>query len=78
MIDLGYEQYVALRIMRDEPNLEASVIAKNADCSWNELYALEKRGLIDLGANVELKQLHPTITATGLKSLEKAEQDDII
>lgn len=76
---LGYEQLLALRIIRDMPNMEGSVIAKKADCSWNELCDLAKRGLIDLGMNrIKSNQIHPTLTNNGLAELNKAEAENII
>jgi len=71
---LGYEQLLALKIMRDHPNKEASVIAKDADCSWDELLAMAQRGLIDLGINrLETNKVHPIITLDGVRQAKLEE-----
>ena len=73
--DLGYEQLLALRVMRDSPDLEGSTICKKADCSWDELFWLSKNGLIEAGIErFHLKQTHPKITNAGLAVLTDAEQ----
>lgn len=76
---LGYEQLLALRLMRDKPNMELSIIAKEVDCSWDELIALTKIGLAESGLNrIHEKEVHPIITDAGLAILADAETDDII
>lgn len=68
---IGYEQIVALKLMRDIPNLEGSVIARKADCSWDELFDLSKMGLIELGLDrIQLKRMHPLIKAAGLIAID--------
>jgi hypothetical protein len=63
---LGYEQLKALEILAAGADIEASVLAKRADCSWNELLHLGKWGLIDLGMErVEPNSAHPKITDIG-------------
>ena len=76
---LGFEQLLALRIMRDLPDIEASVIAKDADCSWDELFAMAQEGLIDLGLNrIEPNAAHPIITSDGIKAVQQAELEGLI
>lgn len=71
---LGYEQIKALRVMRDTPNKGGAEICAEADCSWDELFALSDRGLIAIGEErLKPKELHPTITEAGLSALAEAE-----
>lgn len=75
----GYEALLALQKMRDEPNLEASVIAKACECSWDELLEMAKSGYIDLGMErLEQKMVHPVILPAGLDEVAHAEEDGII
>lgn len=76
---LGYEQLLALRFMRDKPDVEASTIAKECDCSWDELFALVGKGLADMGSErIAPKQMHPCITDKGLAVVSWAEKQDFI
>lgn len=64
--DLGYEQMRALTILAATPNLEGSSLCKQADCSWDELFQLAEKGLIDIGEErLFEKQLHPQLTNAG-------------
>jgi hypothetical protein len=79
-MSLGYEQLCALRILRDPiaftPNIEASDLAKEADCSWEELYQLAELDLIKMGeGRVAALACHPVITLQGLAALETAEKE---
>ena len=67
MIDeLGYEQLKALRILSEKPDVEGTVLCKEADCSWGEMFDLAERGLIDVGADrLKPNCLHPTMTEAG-------------
>lgn len=79
MDNLGYEQLLALKIMRDTPDMKGSEIAKKADCSWDELFSMSEMGLIELGMNrINKHQTHPIITPEGLKVLSKAESEKTI
>lgn len=61
-IQISHEQIVALKVLRDEPYIEASDLCNRADCSWGELFALHSMGLIDAGFDrVEAGSCHPTI-----------------
>ncbi len=76
---LGYEQLLALRIMRDAPNQEASAITKTADCLFEELFRLSERGLIDLGMErLEPNRVHPVITEKGRAAVSAAEGGGVI
>ena len=76
---LGYEQLLALRIIRDHPDKEGSVIAKDADCSWDELFAMAQKGLIDLGlSRLEPNATHPIITSDGIEAVQQAELEGLI
>jgi hypothetical protein len=77
--NLGYEQLRALQVMRDTPDKEASVIAKEADCSWAELFALADRGLAEKGMErLSPKRVHPTITDAGKAVVTAAEADGVL
>jgi hypothetical protein len=77
--NLGWEQLVALRVIRDTLNMEGSAICKAADCSFAELFTLAQEGLIDLGEErLEPKRLHPTLTSEGLVVLKEAEERGIL
>lgn len=79
LVGLGYEQIVAMRIMRDRPDQEASAIAKAADCAWLELYELAERGFIDVGMNRLIERsLHPTLTEKGRSAVAAAEAEGIL
>ena len=79
MSDLGYEQLRALQIMRDTPDLEASIIASKADCSWDELFNLFKMKLMTDGlGRIHDKQVHPELTILGNMTLLDAEIQKII
>lgn len=76
---LGYEQLLALKVMRNAPDMEGSAICKDAGCSFQELYGLEQKGLINIGdERLKPKALHPTITAEGIETLDEAERKAII
>ena len=72
-IKLGYEQNIALQIIRDKPDTEGSKICKMSDCSFEELHLLADYGFIDIG-NERLKPfaVHPTITEAGKLALAKS------
>lgn len=76
---LGYEQLLALRIMRDKLDVEGTVIALEADCSWNELFSLGQKGFIEYGmSRISPNQIHPKITNVGLITLADAEKDGVV
>jgi hypothetical protein len=76
---LGYEQIIALRVIRDTPNMEGSAICKEADCSFDELFALAKDSLIDLGVDrIKPNALHPTLTDDGIEALSDAERRGVV
>ena len=76
---LGYEQLLALRVLRDKPDTEASAVCKETGCSFEELFALADKGLIDIGEERLMPEaLHPTVTNEGLATLKEAEERDII
>ena len=76
---LGWEQLIAMRFMRDKLDTEASIIAKECDCSWEELFALVGKGLIDIGSErIAPKQMHPFITSKGIAVVLEAENQGII
>lgn len=78
-MNLSFEQLLALKIMRDTPDMEASDIAKAADCSWDELFDLSARGLVDKGMERLLpNHVHPFITDLGLNTLSQAEASGVI
>lgn len=69
-----YERYVVLQMLRERPDIEASQLAKEADCSWDELFAMDACGLIVLGANrLQEHACHPVITEAGLVALSRIE-----
>jgi len=72
-MDLGYEQLKALKILRDKPGIEASALANQADCSWDELIFLGQKGLI-----IYDDKLSSMITEAGRREIVQAELDDII
>jgi hypothetical protein len=82
-MSLGYEQLRALKILREgDFEIEASDLAKQAGCSWEELFELAKLELVDISdgrmRDVEgystYKTVHPLITLQGLAALETAEK----
>ena len=76
---LSYEQILALQIMHNEPNMEASSIAKEADCSWDELFVLAEMKLIDIGVNrIKDNQIHPKINTNGLLTLIASKMDGVL
>jgi hypothetical protein len=76
---LGYEQLLALRVMRGTKDMEGSAICKEAGCSFQELYDLSQKGLINIGSErLKPKALHPTMTAEGMATLDEAEREAII
>ena len=76
---LGYEQLKALKIISEFPNREMSDIAKSADCSWDELFAMAHDDLIDIGAErLKPQQLHPFIKELGVAALEEAEKEGLL
>jgi hypothetical protein len=76
---LGYEQLIALRVIRDTPDMEGSAICKQADCSFDELFRLAQHGLINLGEErLQANMVHPTLTGDGLAALVEAEQGNVI
>ena len=77
--NLGYEQLRALRIMRDSPNKEATVIAKEADCSWSELFELCALDLVAMGRErINAKESHPTLSYKGRILLAEAELQGLL
>ena len=75
-MNLCYEQYRALQILRDTPNLEGSAIAKQAECSWDELFELKILKLINLGiGRIKHEQVHPVIENNGLQVVTEAEKE---
>lgn len=79
MDNLGYEQLLLLRILRDTPDIEGTEAAKRADCSWDEMSKLSHMGFIDLGSErLAPKQLHPVITDAGLEILKQAKVHEIL
>lgn len=77
-MNLGYGQILALKTMRDTPNLEGSEICKKSDCSFSELFALSELGLIALGTDrIEPNRVHPTLTEQGEIALKDAIDKDI-
>jgi len=73
-IELGYEQFLALLMIKDLPDMEGSEIAKKADCSWDELFQLSEIGFIDLGMDrIKPNQVHPIITELGKQFIIKNE-----
>jgi hypothetical protein len=74
----SYEQLILLRLARDEPITEAATLASWADCSWDELFALLREGLIGIGDKRFPYQIRPMITDAGLLVIEQAEKEDII
>lgn len=70
---LGWEQLVALRVLRDTPDIEGSDLCIKSDMSFDELGALGQRGLIDLGAErLHPKTLHPVLLPAGVAALDEA------
>lgn len=70
---LGYEQIRALQILRDKPDIEASALCAEADCSFGELFGLGVAGLIDPGMErLERYQANPTLTAAGHEAVAQA------
>jgi len=78
-MELGYEQYKALQILRDEPGIEGFALTRKADCSFDEFFNLAEKGLIDIGANrLKEKQLHPVISESGVDVLDDAKARNVI
>lgn len=64
--DLGYEQLKALKILSEKQDIEGSALCSEAGCSWDEMFTLAERGLIDAGAErLHPQQMHPVITDAG-------------
>lgn len=79
MKTLGYEQLIALKIIRDIPDMEGSEICKLAGCSFDELFDLHKNKLIDVGMNrLKKYQVNPIITESGLLAVKDAENTNMI
>lgn len=79
MSGLGWETLIALRIIRDTPNKEASEIMKESDCSFMELYAMDSIKLINMGScRLEPRACHPIITEKGIEVINQAEKDSVI
>lgn len=71
--NLGYEQIKALKILKEDPDMEATELCRRADCSWDELFDLAQRDLINGGADrLVPKRMHPTITPEGEAALQEA------
>ena len=78
-VNLGYEQLQALKIIAEFPDQEMSDIAKSADCSWDELFAMGHGELIDIGMErLKPHQAHPVIKEGGVSTLEKAEKEGLL
>jgi len=78
-MNLGYEQFIALRVIRDTPDMEGADICKKADCSFDELFSLASLDLIDIGSErLQAFMTHPTITAKGILVLLEAEASGIV
>lgn len=74
MMSLGYEQYLVLKSLRDNPDQEGTVVCKACECSWDELIALARGGFVDLGmGRLQPNSLHPTITEKGRDEVRAAE-----
>ena len=77
--NITYEQIIALRVMRDTPDMEGSEICKAADCSFEELHKLAEAGLVDIGSErIKPLTVHPTLTDTGKTALDEAKETGII
>jgi hypothetical protein len=70
---LGWSQIVALRTLRDTPDIEGSDLCRRADMSFDELFSLADRGLIDIGKErIRQNALHPVLLDVGLLALDEA------
>jgi hypothetical protein len=74
MLDnLGYEQLRALAILGKTPDLSGTDLCSRADCSWDEMFTMAERGLLDIGEErLAPNQLHPTLTDLGRETLKQA------
>ena len=76
---LSYEQFKLMEILSENDGIEASDVAKKADCSWNEMHLLHDNGLINIGMErLSPKECHPVITDEGKKILLWAKESNII
>lgn len=71
--DLGYEQLKLLRLLRDKPDIGGVAACSEVDCSWDELFALGDRMLVNPGFDrLQPGQCHPTLTSLGRVAAEGA------
>lgn len=76
---LGYEQMRVLQELKNKPDSEGSVLCKDADCSFSELFSLGEKGLIDVGMDrLEPKRVHPALTDLGREVLALCESEGIV
>ena len=61
------EQMKLLKILYENPDIEAARLARRSGCSWIQMYHLAELNLIDLGMNrMRAREVHPEITAKGI------------
>ena len=68
--ELGAEQRRALLLLDSTQDIEGSALCGQADCSWEEMFAMAMAGLIDPGADrVAQQRMHPVLTPLGRQAV---------